>query len=307
MQAVGVDLVFLLVSIGALWYGAESFVDGAVALARRFQLSEVVVGVVILGIGTSLPEVATSVDAAVAGRPNVAVGNAVGSNLFNLGLVLGVVALLGAIRAPRMVRRRDAPVMLGATGLTALALFDLHLSRVEGVVLLTGLAGYLLLLARSDGSMDPPPESEDRQLVAAGRVVLGLALVVAGADLLVSSASDLARLVGLSEWVIGETVVAVGTSSPELVAGIAAARRGTTAAAVGNVVGSSVFNLLGVLGLVAIVRPATVETAATGTVLWLVGLTVLVSVLLYTDERFTRGEGVVCMAVNATRWVLDLV
>jgi cation:H+ antiporter len=123
----------------------------------------------------------------------------------------------------------------------------------------------------------------------------------------VSSASDLARLVGLSEWVIGETVVAVGTSSPELVAGVAAARRGTTGAAVGNIVGSNVFNLLGVLGLVAVIRPATVESTATGTVLWLVGLTVLVSVLLYTDERFTPGEGMVCVAVNATRWILDLV
>lgn len=307
MQAVGVDLVLLLVSIGALWYGAESFVDGAVAIARRFGLSEVVVGVVVLGIGTSLPEAATSIDAAVAGRPNVAVGNAVGSNLFNIGLVLGVVALLGTIRAPRMVRRRDAPVMLGATGLAALTLVDLRLTRVEGLALLAALVTYLVLLSRDDGSGESPPPDDGRPVVAAGRVVLGLALVVAGAHLLVSSASDLARLVGLSEWVIGETVVAVGTSSPELVAGVAAARRGATEAALGNVVGSNVLNLLGVLGLVAVIRPATVEATATGTVLWLVGLTVLVSVLLYSDERFTREEGVVCIAVNAVRWVLDLV
>jgi cation:H+ antiporter len=306
VNSVLVDVVLVAVSVGALWYGAESFVDGAVAVARRFGISEVVVGVVVLGIGTSLPELATSVDAALTGRPDVAVGNAVGSNLFNIGLVLGTVALLGTLRAPQLVRHRDAPVMLGATGLAALTLYDLRLSRLDGLLLLGGLATYLVVLARDDGGPDTAPPPDARPVVTAGRVLLGLALVVVGANLLVSSASDLARLVGLSEWVIGETVVAVGTSSPELVAGLAAARRGSTDAAVGNVVGSNVFNLLGALGLVAVIRPATIDPAATGTVLWLVGLTVLVSVLLYTDEEFTRGEGVVCMVVNATRWALDL-
>jgi cation:H+ antiporter len=306
VQSVVVDVVLVAVSVGALWYGAESFVDGAVAVARRFGVSEVVVGVVVLGIGTSLPELATSVDAALTGRPDVAVGNAVGSNLFNIGLVLGTVALLGTLRAPRLVRHRDAPVMLGATGLAALTLYDLRLSRLDGLLLLGGLAAYLVVLARDDDGPDTAPPPDARPVVTAGRVLLGLALVVVGADLLVSSASDLARLVGLSEWVIGETVVAVGTSSPELVAGLAAARRGATDAAVGNVVGSNVFNLLGALGLVAVLRPAVVDPAATSTVLWLVGLTVLVSVLLYSDEAFTRGEGVVCMVVNATRWALDL-
>jgi cation:H+ antiporter len=306
VHPVAVDFVLVAVSIGALWYGAESFVDGAVSVARRLGISEVVVGVVVLGIGTSLPELATSADAALTGRPDVAVGNAVGSNLFNIGLVLGTVALFGTLRAPRLVRHRDAPVMLGATGLAALTLYDLRLSRLEGLLLLGGLLVYLVVLARDDDGPDTAPPPDARPLVTAGRVLFGLALVVVGADLLVSSASDLARVVGLSEWAIGETVVAVGTSSPELVAGLAAARQGATDAAVGNVVGSNVFNLLGALGLVAVLEPVVVAPAATATVLWLVGLTVLVSVLLYTGEEFTRGEGVVCVVVNATRWALDL-
>lgn len=311
-----VDILLLVVGAAALWYGAEQFVAGAVALARRAGLSDLVGGVVVVGIGTSLPEVAASMDAALGGRADLAVGNAVGSNLVNLGVVLGATALVTPVRARRPLRRRDAPVMLAATAAMALALFDLRLSRVEGTALLAGLFAYLGFLlwsgraaaadrrARTAAVPDDDPEVGRRLSVVL--TVGGLALVVLGADLLVRGAVGLAFAAGVSEWVVGETVVALGTSTPELAAAVAAARSGYPELAVGNVVGSCVFNALGVVGLVGVLAPALVSPTATGTVTWLLGLTALVTVLLLTGQKLTRVEGGVAAGVNLLRWTLDL-
>jgi cation:H+ antiporter len=308
--SLGVDIVLLLVGAGALWYGAERFVEGAVRLARGVGIPELVVGVVVVGIGTSLPEVVASAAAALDGRPDLAVGNAVGSNLVNLGVVLGAVALVTPVQARRPLRRRDAPVMLAATVAVAVVLRDLRLTHLEGVLLLGGLTAYLFALVFIRGSTEEGRERKrprDRPdlwtfLVTVG----GLALVLLGADQLVAASVRLALTVGISEWVVGETIVALGTSSPELAAAVAAARAGYPELAAGNVVGSCIFNAFGVVGLVAVLATGPVTTAATATTLWLVGLTVLVTVLLYTGRRLTRIEGGVATAVNLVRWGLDL-
>ena len=313
------DLFLVLVGASALWYGAERFVEGAVGLARRANIPELVVGVVVVGIGTSMPEVVASSAAALGGRTDLAVGNAVGSNLVNLGVVLGAVAFVTPLRARRPLRRRDAPAMLTATVAVLFALLDLRLTRIEGVLLLAGLAGYLcaLLLVNREGDRErrrdlPQTDADsgsDGVLPPAGAAVAtagGLALVVVGADVLVEAAVGLALAVGVSEWVVGETVVALGTSSPELAAAVAAARAGYPELAAGNVVGSCIFNAFGVVGLVAVLAPSAVTSAATATTLWLVGLTALVTVLLFTGRKLTRAEGVVATAVNLVRWALDI-
>ncbi|MFC7236187.1 calcium/sodium antiporter [Halosegnis marinus] len=307
------DLLLVVVGAAALWYGAEQFVAGAVTLARRVGLSDLVVGVVVVGIGTSLPEVAASVDAALAARADLAVGNAVGSNLVNLGVVLGATALVTPVRARRPLRRRDAPVMLAATVAVALALWDLRLGRWEGLLLLAGLVGYLVALLSGDrgrtrrARTDTAPERDGLGRTRAVFLTAGgLVLVVLGADVLVRGAVGLALAAGVSEWVVGETVVALGTSSPELAAAVAAARAGYPELAVGNVVGSCVFNALAVVGLVAVLAPSSVTPAATATVWWLVGLTALVTVLLFTGRKLTRAEGGVAAAANLVRWGLDL-
>lgn len=308
-----VDLLLLLVGAAGLWYGAERFVDGAVGLAYGIGVPQLIVGVVVIGIGTSLPEVVASATASLAGRTDLAVGNAVGSNLVNLGVVLGAVALLTPLRARRPLRRRDAPVMLAATVAVLVALWDLQLTRPEGTLLLTGLTAYLTTLIfvsrgreeQQQGADRPRPGTQSRPLQV-GFTVGGLILVLLGADILVDAAVRLALAVGISEWVVGETVVALGTSSPELAAAVAAARSGHPELAAGNIVGSCIFNAFGVVGLVAVLAPAPVTPAAITTTVWLLGLTTLVTLLLVTGRRLTRLEGGVATGVNLLRWLLDL-
>ncbi|WP_254543029.1 calcium/sodium antiporter [Halomarina pelagica] len=301
-----VDLVLLAAGVGALWLGAQLFVDNAALLARRAGLSDLVIGLTVVSVGTSAPELAVSLEAALLGSPDIAVGNVVGSNLFNVGFVLGLVALLGGVTASRALVRRDGVVLIASAVLLLAVLLDLRVSRVEGALLLGGLVAYVAYLVRSD---DPPVEAvstgDAPPLRTAVAMLAGLALVVGGATVLVSAASDLARLAGISEWLIGVTIVAVGTSSPEIAASVAAARRGFGGIAAGNLVGSNVFNALGILGVVAVVRPVAVSAAALPDATWLVGLSVLVVLLFASGRRLSRPEGVLLLASTLVRWVLD--
>lgn len=312
-MSLATDLLLVVVGGGALWYGAERFVESAVALADRFGLSEVVTGVVVVGIGTSAPEVAVSADAALKGAPDIAVANVVGSNFFNLGLILGVVALLGRVRVRGRLLRRDGVALLLATlGVLGL-LFDRRLGRLEAVLLLLALAAYLVVLLRRSGRTTSLPSGEatdtgpeDRPLLVALGLVGGLGLVLLGADVLVRGASSLALAAGVSEWAVGITVVAAGTSSPELAAALAAARRGQPGMSAGNVVGSSTFNLLAVLGVAGLIEPLSVAPNAPGSLVWLTGLVVLVLVLFRSDHVLTRLEGSVLVVVALARWAVDL-
>jgi cation:H+ antiporter len=323
---VAVDLAFIASGVVALWLGARWFVRSAVALARRFGVSELVIGLTVVAIGTSAPEFAVTVDAALRGASDIAVGNVVGSNVFNLGFVLGAVAVLGGISATDDLLRRDSPVLVGTAVAVLGAVRDLHLARWEGGLLVGALLAYLVYLFRAGEPLeaideaDPrsPDASEwltteeraaDRRRLAAtvGRLVVGLALLVGGARLLVVSASDLARLAGLPEWVIGVTVVAAGTSTPELVTSLVAARRGRAGVSAGNLLGSDLFNMLGVLGVAALIEPLTVSASAVGSMRWVLALVVLAVGLLWTGRRVSRVEGVVLLVFALVRWVLDVV
>jgi cation:H+ antiporter len=312
-MSLATDVLLVVVGGGALWYGADRFVEGAVALARRFDLSDVVTGVVVVGIGTSAPEVAVSADAALRGAPDIAVGNVVGSNFFNLGIILGAVGLLGRVRIRGGVLRRDGVALLLATLLVLGLLFDRRLGRIEAVLLLVGLAAYLLLLLRRSSRTTPIASGEDveatpgdRPLLVALGLLGGLALVLLGADVLVQGAVALARDAGVSEWAVGLTVVAAGTSTPELAAALAAARRGRPGLSVGNVVGSSTFNLLAVLGVAGVIEPLSVGPNAPGSLVWLCGLVALVLVLFRSGHVLSRAEGALLVLVALARWAIDL-
>jgi cation:H+ antiporter len=312
-MSLATDLLLVVVGGGALWYGAERFVESAVALARRFGLSDVVTGVVVVGIGTSAPEVAVSADAALTGVPDIAVGNVVGSNFFNLGLILGSVALLGRVRVRGQLLRRDGVTLLLATIAVLGILLDRRLGRLEAALLLVGLAAYLVVLLRQSSRTTPIPSGEaadarpaDRPLIVALGLLGGLALVLLGADVLVRGASALAIDAGVSEWAVGVTVVAAGTSSPELAAAIAAARQGRPGLSAGNVVGSSTFNLLAVLGVAGLIEPLSVAPNAPGSLVWLTGLVVLVLVLFRSGHVLTRVEGGLLVLVALARWAVDL-
>jgi cation:H+ antiporter len=319
----------VLVGVGSLWYGALVLVENATALAARMNVSPVVVGVLVVGVGTSAPEVAVTAGAAFRGAADIAVANVVGSNFFNLGIVLGSVALVRVLPVRGRILRRDGLVLFLATVAVVAFLFDLRLGRWEGALLLVGLAAYLLWLLRRPGvesvsgevaevvegleGVAGELEEELHSAAESGldwgalaRVVLSLGMVVLGADVLVDGATTLALDAGISEWVIGLTVVAAGTSAPEFAASMVATQRGEHGLSVGNLVGSSVFNLLAVLGIAGIAGPLTLVANARGGAIWMLGLVVLALVLLRSGRQLTRSEGALLVVVALSRWALDL-
>jgi cation:H+ antiporter len=306
--ALAADLGAVLAGVVALWLGADRFVAGASDLAARAGVPPLVVGLTVVALGTSAPEFAVTVDAALAGRADISVANVVGSNVVNLGIVLGGTALLGALPTAGALVRRDGPVLLGSTLLVAGLVADLRLGRAEGVVLAGLAVGYLGWLGYQ-GLAGPDPDVEDPDDDAAParealRIVLGVAAIVVGAELLVSGAVGLAGAAGLSEWLVGETVVALGTSAPEIVASAAAIRQGRVDISAGNVFGSCVINLLGVLGVAAMLRPLPLAPVAVEATLWLSVVTVLAVVLAASSRQLSRPEGAVLFLVGVTDWLL---
>lgn len=252
-------LLFVL-GLAGLFLGGSWLVRGAVALALAFRIPAFVVGATVVGFGTSTPELLVSVEAALRGASGVAIGNVVGSNTANILLILGLTAAFGAIVAVWREVRGDMLWMLGAALITLPVMIDGRVGRIDGVILLAALGLYLFVsLRRSDPDVTPLPV-RDPIWRASLFVILGLVLLMVGARFLVDSATILARGIGVSEAVIGLTVVAVGTSLPELAASVTAALRGQREIALGNVVGSNVFNILAILGITALIKPIPVET-----------------------------------------------
>ncbi len=309
LSAVLVDVGLMAVGVVALWRGAAQFVAGAGRLARWMGLSELVIGLTVVAFGTSAPEFAVTIDAALAASTDISVGNVVGSNILNLGFILGGAALIRAMPASEDLIQRDAVVLVGSTVLVFLLLADLRVSRSEGLALMALLVAYLLVLARSDadrlGEATDSGAERFRSLDVV-RLVGGLAVVVAGAHVLVLSASDLARVVGVSEWVIGITVVALGTSTPELATSLVAARSGRSGLSAGNLVGSCVFNFLGVLGVAAVIQPLPVSATALDSMWWLLVIVVVAAFLFWSRSVLSRREGGLLVGLNAVNWITNL-
>ncbi|WP_135364250.1 calcium/sodium antiporter [Halosimplex halophilum] len=299
------DVALVAVGVAGLWVGAGQFVTGASRLAGRLGVSGLVIGLTVVSFGTSAPELAVTVDAALTGEADISVGNVVGSNVVNLGVVLGGTALVRRLPVDADLVRRDGVLMVLTVVALLAVLRDLTVTRAEGALLVAGLAGYVLLLARTDGDAAGPavePDPFRRSDVA--RLLGGLAVVVVAAHLLVVGAVSTAADLGVSEWAIGATVVALGTSTPELVTSVAAAARGEADLAAGNVVGSCVFNVLGVLGAASVLQPLTVGPAAFTGALWLLSVSVVATGLLWSRRALSRPEGALLVALNAVDWVV---
>jgi cation:H+ antiporter len=278
--------LFFFAGLAALVAGGELLVRGASAIARAFHLSPLLIGLTIVGFGTSAPELIVSLQAAIEGQPGIAIGNVLGSNIGNILLILGISALIAPLIIPGRKLWRDLGFMLLATATIWIMLLDGQVTRLDGGLLLAGLAVFLVT-AFVAGSGHPPEDAH----VAAGPAwrpwaltALGLVLLVIGARLLVDSATTIARDYGISEAVIGLTIVAIGTSLPEMATSIIAAWRKHTEISVGNIVGSNIFNIFGILGLTALVAPIPAEARfAAIDMPWVaasaVGLTVIAFVL----------------------------
>jgi cation:H+ antiporter len=251
--------VLFAVGLAGLFFGGNWLVQGASALALRFRVPPLVIGLTVVGFGTSTPELLVSVQAALAGAAGIAIGNVVGSNIANILLILGVSAVIGPLAANLGALRRDIGWMLGAAFVTIPVFWGGMVGRPEGVVLVAGILLYIAICLRQAGSEEAPEVAPAPAWRATLEVVGGLVVLLIGARLLIDSATDIARTFGISEAVIGLTIVAVGTSLPELATSVIAAFRGQRDIALGNVVGSNIFNILAILGITALVTPIPVE------------------------------------------------
>ena len=272
--------------------GADFLTEGAAALARRVNVPEIVIGLTIVAAGTSAPELFVSLVSALKGTPDLAVGNVVGSNTMNCMLIVGCAAMVAPMTISRSTVKKDIPFAVGASVVLMLLALNGFLGRFDGIVLLAGFVSFMVYSLRQAKNGQDAGATEEKQQnpwMSALFIVLGLVGLVIGSNLFVDHASSLALALGISEGVVGLTVVAGGTSLPELATSVVAARKGQSAIAIGNVIGSNVFNILLILGLTATIRPLQIEGITTidmAVMLISVTLVWLFSFTRYTVERW---------------------
>ena len=300
-----VNLLLMVFGFAALIWSADKFLTGAAATATNLGVSNVVIGLTVVALGTSAPEIVVALIAALKGTATLAIGNAIGSNI---GLVLGITAIVVPLPFAQNVLKRELPWLLGATGLATLLLFDRELGFIDGILLLVGLSYILWRLLRSEKAADPgtgtlASELEElpdmRQSVALFWLITGLVVLLGAAQLLVYAATEIALALGISSMIIGLTIVAVGTSLPELAATVGSALKGQPDIAIGNIVGSNIINILAVLAVPGLVSTTTLDFAA----LWrdigmMVALTLMLALFAYglnSRAVITRFEGIVML------------
>jgi cation:H+ antiporter len=260
MSIIAMPMLCLGAGLLGLVWGADKFVDGSVGLARHFGISSLIIGLTLVSIGTSAPEIIVSVNAALENAGGLAVGNAIGSNLANMGLVLGITALIAAIPVNRALMRQEVPLLIVVTGLAGLCLYDGNLGRGESIVLALTVIPVLLVLAnfkKADMDTDPSTSAVAQANLkpSLGWLVFGLIILLLSAKLTVWGATSIASHLGVSDLVIGLTVVAIGTSLPELAASVMSAIKGHHDIAVGNIIGSNLFNILLVMTAAGAIAP----------------------------------------------------
>jgi len=300
-----IDVLCLVLGAGFLYLGAEWLVKGAAGLALAVRIAPAAVGATVVAYATSAPELTVSVAAAAEKESAIVLGNAIGSNIANLGLILGVTALIAPPRVTAGLIRRELPVLLASTALPVLFLRDGVISRPEGLVLLAGALGFTIWMLRARTGVSDvitpasdrgPATRPPRRLLLLALALAGLAALVAGGKIFVDGAVAVARSLGISERVVGLTIVAAGTSLPELAASLVAAARGHSELAVGNVVGSNIFNSFLILGVAAVVHPIAGSLATLWLDLTALGaLTLLAAYALRTERSIRRWEGAVLL------------
>lgn len=305
-----IDVVFVLVGFVLLIKGADYFVDGASSLARKLRIPSLIVGLTIVALGTSLPELAVSVSASVGGQNSIAVSNVVGSNTFNLLVVLGFCALITPLAVTCDILHRDLPVSIFCTAAILLMLLFIgasgEITIYEAIILLVLLVGYVAWTVVSALKNRTSAEENDGEnpfvwWKCTLCLVLGAAAIAFGGDIVVDHASSLGIAIGMSESLVGLTICAVGTSLPELVTSISASKKGENDMAIGNVVGSNILNILCILGVSAVISPITLSGAEFASAVTDFAMLILVSVIglvfCTTGKRISRAEGGVFVAL----------
>ena len=298
------DYLFIAIGLAGLYFGAEWLVAGAVSAARRAGVSPLIASLIIVGFGTSLPELLVSVKAALTGSPGLALGNVVGSNIANILLIVGVAAVIFPIAGWSKTVRRDAVTMVVSAAILLFLVHNAVIGRLAGVILLVLLGAYLFrtyAAARSeDCKLDDLPGGEMPLWKVALLIAAGLAVLLLGAEFLIRGATALAAHFGVSDAVVGLTVVAIGTSLPELATAIVASLRRHSDVTIGNVTGSCIFNMLCILGATAVIAPLPVSSGfATLDVPVMLAASVFFAGMLFFAPKFHRATGVVMLLVYA--------
>ena len=305
------DFILVFLSIIMLWKGADWLVDSAAEIAHSLKVSDLVIGLTVVAFGTSAPEFAVTISAAVTKQTDISIGNVIGSNIFNLGFILGGTAIIRPISTNEKMFNRDGLFLLIVTALIFFLFFgfngwtfDDNYTRIEGLILFSLLIGYITFLFIKK---DPPEEISPDKATIMSYVFffIGLILIVLGGHLMVTHASNIARFYGISDWVIAVTIVAAGTSAPEFATSIAAAIKGRHGIAIGNLIGSDLFNLLGVLGLAGIINPSVITQDIFDSVFILVLMVGLTLLLIRTKWKISRAEGALLVSINLIRWYFD--
>lgn len=297
------QIVLIAVSIFVVIKGADALTSGGVSLARRMNIPQIVIGLTIVAMGTSMPEFCVSFVSAIKGTPDLAVGNIVGSNIFNSLFIVGCAALVAPMTILHSTVRRDIPFALVSSVMLLMMCLDSTISRLDAAILFLFFVVFMVITvrgARQGGDAEEAQQAEEKPKSpawAAAMIVVGLALLIGGSNVFVDNASALASSLGVSDAVIGLTIVACGTSLPELATSVVSARRGQSGIAIGNVLGSNVFNILMILGITGIIQPMQISGITSVDLSMLVASMILLWLFSYTKYTLSRWEGAVLVAV----------
>ena len=299
------SFVILIIGFFFLIKGADLFVDGAASIARKFNIPSMVIGLTIVAMGTSAPEAAVSITSSLAGQNDMSVANVVGSNFFNILMVLGVSAIIAKLPVQKNTIKKDTPFLLIVSVLLLIFAFDKNISRIEGIIFLVIFVYFLYTTVKSAKNTKESTSLSDNEIAVSDNDIpantpmfktiilslIGIAGIIFGGDMVVDSATSIATMFGMSANLVGLTIVAVGTSLPEFVTSIVAIKKGETEIAIGNVIGSNVFNILLVLGLATAIFPIAISTFALIDIVFMVAITILLYLFMKKDNCLVKKHG----------------
>lgn len=295
---ISLNIIFLALGFFLLAKGADVFVDGSSSIAKRFKIPQIVIGLTVVAMGTSMPEAAVSIKAAISGNADISIGNVVGSNILNILIILGLSALIFPLSIKKSTQRIDIPIVIGASALLFVLGLTGVIARWGGLIFLVAFVGYLAFLFMSSKN-NPDTDSDEIKDMPVWKsiifIILGIGMIIFGSECAVTTASTLARLAGLNDAFIGLTVVALGTSLPELFTSVAAAMKKNSDIAIGNIIGSNIFNILFILGITSLITPINfaqsflIDTAIS------LGCALLVLILSFWGGKIHRYGGAIML------------
>lgn len=313
------SFIFLIIGFVFLIKGADLFVEGASSIAKKFNVPAMVIGLTVVAMGTSAPEAAVSITSSLSGQNDMSVANVVGSNFFNILVVLGVSSIIATLPVEKNTIKKDTPFLLIVSGLLFLFGINLRISRVEGLIFL-GLFIYFLINTVKNAKNNALDAEEEAAITAEVEnvvefsipktillSVIGIVGIILGGDMVVDSATKIATTLGMSANLVGLTIVAVGTSLPEFVTSIVAIRKGETEIAIGNVIGSNVFNILLVLGLATSIKPITISMFALFDIVFMVLVTILLYLFMKKNNSLVRKQGIILVAIYIVYMVYTII